>query len=183
MLHLSSKSLRFSVGGVVTAVVAAACAPYAGMTVSEDANATDPSTSASDEAGSSASWVFVADVGGGDGGEDDGDHGEASDEATVNEAGADLACRTMTKDACVTCCRDSHQTGATTWDGAYARCACGSCWLQCFTSVCKSPPAQPVVGSACDTCLGKLTCDVTTDSTCMADGDCIAFDACRSNCQ
>ena len=101
------------------------------------------------------------------------DPGECSSEATQT--------------ACVTCCSNKHMDGSGVYFVALIDCMCmaDNCAKDCAKTLCD--PSNPQNADAtCQSCVQakNSACAPTVMSTCQADADCVAFDACigKSNC-
>jgi hypothetical protein len=91
---------------------------------------------------------------------------------------------TKTYDACISCCVNAHPGGAKTYNNALAACLCkpGNCRVQCSSSLCASPMADP--NGSCNVCAADKYTNCSTDVTtaCTADADCNALMQCAVAC-
>ena len=92
-----------------------------------------------------------------------------------------------TQTACVTCCSNKHMDGAGTYFVALIDCMCvaDKCAKDCAKTLC-DPNNPQNADATCQGCVQAKTsaCAPTVKTTCQADADCVAFDACvgKSDC-
>jgi hypothetical protein len=87
--------------------------------------------------------------------------------------------------ACQTCCKNEHPTGAATFAGALATCACTKCFDACAPT-CTSDAAA---SNGCATCVitlantkGDAGCQDQIGAACTADPECQKYFGCDQSC-
>lgn len=110
--------------------------------------------------------------------------------ATTNSGTADadasapeLACNTLKKDTCVTCCNVAYPQLSLGFKQTLAQCVCndpGECRTECGTNFCSGKAATP----ACATCISNSTvCGPATLTVCKATAACSAYLTCLDGCK
>lgn len=109
------------------------------------------------------------------------------DAAPVDPPPAGECSSEATQTSCITCCSNKHQDGSGVYFVALIDCMClaDNCAKDCAKTLCD--PSNPQNADAtCQSCVQakNSACAPTVMSTCQADADCVAFDACigKSNC-